>query len=118
MADAGTIYAACRERRARLVGSLDDGQLVTRVTATDAWTAHDVIAHQAGIVADIRGTLGIEGYCAVRSGQVAAAGVAPVLMRAGDDQWRWGDGTARASVTAEPYVALLAPEALSEPLAT
>jgi hypothetical protein len=87
----------------------------------------------------------IEGYCGIRSGQIAEAGVAPLLLRAGDDEWQWGEGTPGATVTAEPYelarmicarrtpdqmraylwdgepepyVAILAPEAPSEPLAT
>ena len=183
MADVGTIYAACRERLAQLVGSLDDAALATPVAATDAWTVQDVIAHQVGVVTDInagnfdgigtptwtnaqvvarrgvsigdliaeweqgapqfettitalgggqaalavadvwnheqdiRGALGIEGgrdplaehlaiegYCSSRANQIGEAGVAPLLMRAGVDEWSWGgDGVPGATVVSEPY---------------
>jgi uncharacterized protein (TIGR03083 family) len=65
---------------------------------------------------DIRGALGveggrdptaehlsIEGYCSARSGQITDAGLAPLRLRAGVDEWLWGEGTPSATVIAEPY---------------
>jgi hypothetical protein len=65
---------------------------------------------------DVRGVLGIEGgrdplaenlsidgYAGARHGQVSAAGLAPLLLRAGVDEWLVGEGTPGATVIAEPF---------------
>jgi uncharacterized protein (TIGR03083 family) len=65
---------------------------------------------------DIRGALGREGghdpaaehlsifgYATMRSGMVAEAGVAPLRLHSGVDEWMVGDGAPGATVTAEPY---------------
>jgi uncharacterized protein (TIGR03083 family) len=65
---------------------------------------------------DVRGTLGIEGghdplaehmsiegYAGARVGQFADAGLAPLQLRSGVDEWLAGEGTPGATVTAEPY---------------
>jgi uncharacterized protein (TIGR03083 family) len=65
---------------------------------------------------DLRGTLGleggrdlaaeqlaIEGYCSLRSTQFTGAGLAPLQLRAGVDEWLCGDGTPTTTIIAEPY---------------
>ncbi len=65
---------------------------------------------------DLRGALGveggrdplaeqlaIEGYCALRSTQFTGAGLAPLQLRAGVDEWLCGAGTPSTTVIAEPY---------------
>ncbi len=54
---------------------------------------HDLVAEQ----------LAIEGYCALRSTQFTGAGLAPLQLRAGVDEWLCGDGTPTTTVIAEPY---------------
>jgi uncharacterized protein (TIGR03083 family) len=182
MADVGTIYGACRERLSALVRDLDDSQLATPVAATEAWTVHDVVAHQVGVAADVnagkfdgigsppwtaaqvearrgasvadliaewrheapqfeatltalgghqaalaiadvwnheqdvRGALAIEGgrdlvaeqyaiegYRSVLAGVLTNAGLGPLGLRAGVDEWVVGEGTPDATVIAEPY---------------
>lgn len=46
-------YASTRRRLSALLGSLDEGELATRVPATPAWTVLDVARHLAGVAADV-----------------------------------------------------------------
>ncbi len=89
--------------------------------------------------------LAIEGYCGARMGAPAEAGLAPLRLRAGVDEWIVGSGSPGATVTAElyelarlicgrrtpdqvraylwdgdpePYVPMLAASGLAEPLPT
>jgi uncharacterized protein (TIGR03083 family) len=65
---------------------------------------------------DIRGALGvegghdpaaekyaIEGYAGLRRGTLDAAGLPPLRLRAGVDEWLIGEGEPAATVTAEPF---------------
>jgi uncharacterized protein (TIGR03083 family) len=65
---------------------------------------------------DLRGELGIEGgrdplaehlaivgYSDARTREITEAGLAPLRLRAGDDEWVVGHGSPGATVTAEPY---------------
>lgn len=65
---------------------------------------------------DLRGALGVEGgrdpvaehlsifgYASLRSGMVTEAGLAPLRLRSGVDEWLVGEGSPGATVTAEPY---------------
>jgi uncharacterized protein (TIGR03083 family) len=65
---------------------------------------------------DLRGTLGveggrdlaaeqlaIEGYCTLRAAQFTGAGLAPLQLRAGVDEWQCGEGVPTTTVIAEPY---------------
>jgi uncharacterized protein (TIGR03083 family) len=65
---------------------------------------------------DIRGALGveggrdpeaeklaIEGYAALRAGTLDAAGLAPLRLRAGVDEYTTGEGEPGATVTTEPF---------------
>jgi uncharacterized protein (TIGR03083 family) len=49
--DLGLLYRASRLRIAEMV---DDSNAGVRVPATPEWTVHDVVAHVAGIVEDVR----------------------------------------------------------------
>lgn len=51
--DAGELYAAGRQRVCELVGGLSQDEAVTPVPACPAWTVRDVLAHLAGVSADI-----------------------------------------------------------------
>jgi uncharacterized protein (TIGR03083 family) len=47
--------------------------------------------------------LAIEGYAELRKGTLDAAGLAPLRLRAGVDEWVIGDGEPAATVTTEPF---------------
>jgi uncharacterized protein (TIGR03083 family) len=49
----GTVYERGRPRIAELVADLDDRAAATPVPACPAWSVHDVVAHLAGVCADI-----------------------------------------------------------------
>jgi uncharacterized protein (TIGR03083 family) len=49
----GTVYEQVRERIVELVTGLDDRAAATTVPACPAWSIHDVIAHLAGVCADV-----------------------------------------------------------------
>ena len=53
MADLAGAYADARGRLQNLLAGLDQAGLAARVPACPAWTALDVLAHLAGIAADI-----------------------------------------------------------------
>jgi uncharacterized protein (TIGR03083 family) len=182
MTDVGLVYGACRERIGELVRDLPDDRAALRVAATPDWAVHDVVAHLAGIVADInagqldgigtpdrtaaqvnerrgvpipdlldawsqgapqfegaltmlggpvaalavadiwnheqdlRGALGVDGgrdplaeelaivgYSDARTRDITEAGLAPLRLVAGTDEWVIGPGEPAATVTTEPY---------------
>jgi uncharacterized protein (TIGR03083 family) len=47
--------------------------------------------------------LAIEGYAALRKGTLDAAGLPPLRLRAGVDEWTIGEGEPAATVTTEPF---------------
>lgn len=51
--DPGELYAAGRQRVCELVGGLSENEAATPVPACPAWTVRDVLAHLAGVSADI-----------------------------------------------------------------
>lgn len=53
MGDIGALYAAGRQRVGDLVIDLDDGQAKTPVPGCPEWSVADVVAHLAGVCADI-----------------------------------------------------------------
>jgi uncharacterized protein (TIGR03083 family) len=52
--DWGGIYAETRQRFGQLVRELPPDELTTVVPATPEWAVHDVVAHLAGVCADIQ----------------------------------------------------------------
>jgi uncharacterized protein (TIGR03083 family) len=110
------------DRRDRSVAELIDeweagaAQFEATLTAIGGVRAELGIADIWNHEQDVRGALGIpggrdpeaehaaiSGYCGVRVAQVAQAGVAPLRLRAGVDEWRCGEGELGATVIAEPY---------------
>jgi uncharacterized protein (TIGR03083 family) len=53
MGELGTVYERGRRRIVELVAGLDDRAAATPVPACPAWSVHDVVAHLAGVCADI-----------------------------------------------------------------
>jgi hypothetical protein len=51
--DTGDVYERVRSRFVQTVGALHEDLLATRVPATPEWTVHDVLAHVAGLTADL-----------------------------------------------------------------
>jgi uncharacterized protein (TIGR03083 family) len=51
--DLGLVYGACRERLTALVRDLSPEQAARPTPACPGWTIHDVVAHLAGVVADV-----------------------------------------------------------------
>lgn len=52
MAEAGTAYAAARDRMAELIGSASEDDLARRVPACPDWTTKDLLAHVSAIAVD------------------------------------------------------------------
>jgi uncharacterized protein (TIGR03083 family) len=46
------VYRDARERIAGLAGDLSDDELASRLPGCPEWTAHDLLAHVAGVAAD------------------------------------------------------------------
>jgi uncharacterized protein (TIGR03083 family) len=92
MTDVGLVYGACRERISALVRDLDDDTAALRVSATPDWAVRDVVAHLAGIVADINaGNLDGIGTPARTEAQVAERAGVPIP----DLLAEWGAGAAQ-----------------------
>jgi uncharacterized protein (TIGR03083 family) len=53
LAELGTVYEGGRRRTLELVADLDDRAAATPVPACPEWSVHDVVAHLAGVCADI-----------------------------------------------------------------
>jgi Mycothiol maleylpyruvate isomerase N-terminal domain len=53
LGELGTVYEGGRRRIVELVADLDDRSAATPVSACPEWSVHDVIAHLAGVCADI-----------------------------------------------------------------
>jgi uncharacterized protein (TIGR03083 family) len=86
------------------------------ITALGGFMAAMAVADVWNHEQDIRGALGvegghdpaaeklaIEGYAALRGGTLDAAGLAPLRLRAGIDEWTTGEGEPGATVTTEPF---------------
>jgi uncharacterized protein (TIGR03083 family) len=86
MADLAGAYADARERLQNLLAGLDQAGLAARVPACPAWTVLDVLAHLAGVTADIvNGTYFYDAADAWRDARLAAA----------RDQWTAGQVRSR-----------------------
>jgi uncharacterized protein (TIGR03083 family) len=103
---------------AKLIAEWEDGapQFEAGLTVLGGPLAALAVADVWNHEQDIRGTLRIEGgrdpvaehlsiagYCGMKTGAVAEAGLAPLRLRAGVDEWVVGDGTPETTVIAEPY---------------
>jgi uncharacterized protein (TIGR03083 family) len=91
-------------------------QFEAGITALGGLLAAGAVADIWNHEQDIRGALGVEGgrdpeaeklaiaaYAELRSGTLAAFGVAPLRLRGGVDEWTVGEGEPAATVTTEPY---------------
>jgi uncharacterized protein (TIGR03083 family) len=74
MADLAAGYADARERLQNLLAGLDETALAARVPACPAWTVLDILAHLAGVAADVvNGTYFYGAADAWRDTRLAAA---------------------------------------------
>lgn len=91
-------------------------QFEAAITAIGGTMAAMAVADLWNHEQDIRGALGvrgghdpaaeklaIEGYSARRGGALVEAGLAPLRLRAGVEEWTTGEGDPGATVTAEPF---------------
>jgi uncharacterized protein (TIGR03083 family) len=91
-------------------------QFEASITAIGGVMAAMAVADVWNHEQDIRGALGvegghdpaaeklaIEGYAGLRTGTLEAAGLGPLRLRAGAEEWLIGDGEPAATVTAEPF---------------
>jgi len=96
MADLAGAYADARERLQNLLAGLDQAALAARVPACPAWTVLDVLAHLAGVAADVvNGTYFYGAADAWRNARLAAA----------RDQWTAGQVRSRHSRTVQAQFA-------------
>ena len=96
MADLAGAYADARERLQNLLAGLDQAALAARVPACPAWTVLDVLAHLAGVAADVvNGTYFYGAADAWHNARLAAA----------RDQWTAGQVRSRHSRTVQAQFA-------------
>lgn len=92
MADLAGAYAEARGRLQNLLAGLDQAALAARVPACPAWTVLDVLAHLAGVAADVvNGTYFYGAADAWRDVRLAAA----------RDQWTASQVRSRRSRTVQ-----------------
>jgi uncharacterized protein (TIGR03083 family) len=99
--DASEVYAEARERVIAVVGGCDAAALERMVPATPAWRVRDVLAHVAGVQADVlAGRMDGVGTDAWGAAQVAAR--AEIDVAAIAEEWRAGAAAFDPLVKAAP----------------